>query len=69
VTSRVDADARGKHDWVHGLMFLGVAEPDGKDRLTIRYLDEVVPNEKRAPREALIECGAKSQPWTPDKRR
>ena len=39
VTSWVDADVRGEHDWVLGLLFLGIAEPDGQDRLTIRYYE------------------------------
>lgn len=39
VTSWVDADVRGSHDWVLGLLFLGMAEPDGEDRLTIRYYE------------------------------
>ena len=39
VTSWVDADVRGEQDWVLGLLFLGVAEPGGNDRLTIRYYE------------------------------
>jgi len=39
VTSWVDADVRGEHDWVLGLLFLGIAEPREKDRLTIRYYE------------------------------
>jgi hypothetical protein len=39
VTNWVDADVRGKHGWVLGLLFLGIAEPGEKDRLTIRFYE------------------------------
>ena len=40
VTSWVDADVRGKHDWVQGLFFIGVGRPsaDG-NAMTITYYE------------------------------
>lgn len=40
VTSWVDADVRGRHDWVLGLFFIGVGRPaaDGRS-LTITYYE------------------------------
>lgn len=40
VTSWVDADVRGQHDWVQGLFFIGVGRPaaDGRS-ITITYYE------------------------------
>lgn len=39
MTSWVDADVRGEHTWVLGLLFLGVAEPAANGATTIRYYE------------------------------
>lgn len=39
VTSWVDADVRGEHTWVLGLLFLGIAEPTTGGATTIRYYE------------------------------
>ena len=40
VTSWVDADVRGSHDWVLGLFFIGVGQPSADGRsLTITYYE------------------------------
>jgi len=39
VTSWVDVDVRSDHNWVLGLFFVGVIEPDGADHVLIRYAE------------------------------
>ncbi len=39
VTSWVDADVRGTHNWVAGLFFIGIGKPDDNGGMTINYFE------------------------------